>query len=656
MTMKTRVSIAFAAAAVGVGVSLAEPVEPLLDVPLRDPAVTRAPDGAYYLTGTAAATQKSDVRSQRSEAADFQNNDGIYVWKSDDRKTWTPLGKVWRLDGGPDRGNELRWTQYLRLNPDDPDGAWVRGVQSPEIHFVRGGVYIAFAMSGGGTGLLRSESGAVEGPYRPHAQITARGGTPSLFQDDAPSGGDGAGPGGAFYWLWDGGWIARLKDDLTGLAEEPRLLRPAVESTLKDGPRQVGDRGAFLFKHAGKYHLVATEITSRLGAACRDTFVARADSVCGPYEPRRLMIPHGGQVTLFTDAEGRPFSTFGGDPQAVFQDRAGIVPLVDDGFLHHLSLMRPTTTEGGPVARVTPVELPGDYGGLRDPQILLAPDGNYYLTGTTGKSTLRVPGCRLWRSPDLRNWTALGDEHGVVWYVDQTEWTSKPFQTAAVPDQPVHDFWAPEIHYARGNYYIPFCMFGGGTGLLRSKTGKPEGPYEDGAGRLHPWAGDPSLFTDDDGTVYMHLGFGPTQLAKMKPDMTGFDGRPFAIGPADGSLLGHEGGYVAKMEGKYVLLYTTLNGEPESERKAKKNFHDFATYDFMYCWADAIRGPYTRARVAVPHGGHGCVFRDKDGRWLAAMFGTDRTAPFRGRLGLVPLDVRIVDGDLRIGPATEAQP
>ena len=613
-------------------------VQPLLDTPLRDPAITRGPDGIYYLTGTAAS-------KQRSEVADFQNNDGIYVWKSADLKVWQPLGKVWALDIVADRGNAVRWTQYLRLNPADPDGPWVRGVQSPELVFRKEEVFIALAMSGGGTGLLRSKSGKPEGPYEMHARLTTKGDTPSVFQDDD----------GAAYWLWDGGWIARLNEDWTKLAEPPRLLRPAAESQLNDYPTQVGARGAFLFKHAGRYHLVATDITPRLGAACRDTFVAEANSVYGPYGPRRLMIPHGGQVTLFYGPKGELLSSFGGDPQAVFQDRAGIVPLVDDGFLKHLALMRPTIVEGLPVTRVRPIELPGDYGGLRDPQILLAPDGQYYLTGTTGKAGLRAPGCRLWRSPDLKNWTALGDEHGVIWYVDQTEWTSQPFKSSAVA-QPVHDFWAPELHYIKGHYYIPFCMFGGGVGLLRSTSGKPEGPYEDWGGRLHTWAGDPSLFADDDGTVYMHLGFGPTQLVKMKEDLRGFDGKPFVIGPADGSILGHEGGYLTKMAGKYVFWYTTLNGEEEEERKAKKDFHKIATYDFVYCWADKVTGPYTRGRVAVPHGGHGAVFQDKAGQWWATMFGTDPTAPFRSKLGLLPLDVRIVDGDLRITMKGTPQP
>ena len=37
---------------------------------------------------------------------------------------------------------------------------------------------------------------------------------PSMFQDDD----------GSVYWLWSPAWIAKMKDDFTGLAEAPRLL------------------------------------------------------------------------------------------------------------------------------------------------------------------------------------------------------------------------------------------------------------------------------------------------------------------------------------------------------------------------------------------------------------------------------------------------
>ena len=76
-------------------------------------------------------------------------------------------------------------------------------------------------LCGLGTGLLRSTTGRPEGPYvsanRPDGPLTT-GIDGSLFVDDD----------GAVYWLSGSGSLARLKDDLSGLAEKPVPLRCAI--------------------------------------------------------------------------------------------------------------------------------------------------------------------------------------------------------------------------------------------------------------------------------------------------------------------------------------------------------------------------------------------------------------------------------------------
>lgn len=42
-------------------------------------------------------------------------------------------------------------------------------------------------------------------------------------------------------------------------------------------------------------------------------------------------------------------------------------------------------------------------------------------------------------------------------------------------------------------------------------------------------------------------------------------------------------------------------------------------------------------QVAVPHGGHGTMFVNRDGELMSTLFGNDRTAPFRTKLGIVKL-------------------
>ncbi len=73
-----------------------------------------------------------------------------------------------------------------------------------------------------------------------------------------------------------------------------------------------------------------------------------------------------------------------------------------------------------------------------------------------------------------------------------------------------------------------------------------------------------------------------------------------------------------------------------------------AKEDVFVAVAKDIYGPYSQRRLAVPHAGHGTAFRDLQGQ--CTLFGADRTAPFRARPGLVPLQIEEIEGDLVIKP------
>jgi len=72
----------------------------------------------------------------------------------------------------------------------------------------------------------------------------------------------------------------------------------------------------------------------------------------------------------------------------------------------------------------------------------------------------------------------------------------------------------------------------------------------------------------------------------------------------------------------------------------------------MYSCAKSLAGPWKVRRVAVPHAGHGALFKDKSVRWLASFFGNDRTAPFRAMPGFVPVETQDTGDDLVIRPKT----
>lgn len=268
------------------------PMKPLLNYPVRDTSICLGGDGVYYMTGTT------------GHPTWWQTNEGIRVWKSADLKTWEPLGLVWKIEQGT----------WQKIKHGENRALW-----APEIHFIKGTYWLTHCMNfeSGGTGLLKSTSGKPQGPYvdvHPQGPLTSEIDA-SLFVDDD----------GSVYWIFQNGKIARMKDDMSGLAEKPRLLKPSNAA-------QVGFEGAFLTKINGRYVLICAEFNERLGTKTYDCMAATAKNVYGPYGPRYLAIPHGGHNVLFKDRQGQWWSTFfGGDPKAPFQERPAILQLdVDD--------------------------------------------------------------------------------------------------------------------------------------------------------------------------------------------------------------------------------------------------------------------------------------------------------------------------------------
>jgi xylan 1,4-beta-xylosidase len=175
--------------------------------------------------------------------------------------------------------------------------------------------------------------------------------------------------------------------------------------------------------------------------------------------------------------------------------------------------------------------------------------------------------------------------------------------------------WAPEIHFLRGTFWITYSMNFGGCGLLKSTSGKAEGPYAD----VHPEGPitgmiDASLFEDDDGTVYWVYQNG--RIARMNETMTGLAEEPRLLLPSNYKHVGFEGANLKKIDGRYYLICADFIG---------------GAYDCMVASSDHVYGPYGPRYLAVPHGGHNMFFQDKQGDWWATFFGNDAGAPFRER-------------------------
>jgi len=262
---------------------------------------------------------------------------------------------------------------------------------------------------------------------------------------------------------------------------------------------------------------------------------------------------------------------------------------------------------------------------LRDTSICLGPDGVYYLTGTTGAPDWwAVTGdIKVWKSADLKEWTPLIIKprlRTTVWNIDRDGTWEKPIGLR--DGAPFRPLWAPEIQYLKGTFWISYSIPHLGSGLLKSATGKAEGPYVSMSPEK-PLADniDASLFQDDDGKVYYVYGNG--KIARMKEDMTGFAEPPRQLSPAGAGRVGFEGTFLFKANGKYHLTGAEfVNGD----------YHCYAAF------ADKLYGPYSERYLAIPHAGHNTLFKDKDGNWWATFFGNSARAPFRERPAMLRIE------------------
>ena len=274
---------------------------------------------------------------------------------------------------------------------------------------------------------------------------------------------------------------------------------------------------------------------------------------------------------------------------------------------------------------------------IRDPFIVAAPDKTwYYMTGTlpyNQKDKVANEGIPLWRSKDLEHWEDLG----LVWSFEkdgtwQQKWTEKNGQSRRA-------IWAPELHYINQNWYIVYSVTGLGMGMMKSTTGRPEGPYKSvntPDGPLVKQGIDASLFQDDDGKVYFLWGSG--MIAQMNKELTALAEKPVQLTPnppdmdpehhyvqhscKDLNHVGFEAAFLFKKDGKYYLSCAD---------RYRSYYHN------MTAESASIKGPYSARYISVPFCGHGGLLQDFKGQYWWTYFGNDKVAPF-SKPAVVPVE------------------
>ena len=261
----------------------------VLDIPhIRDACGIRGPDGKYYIVGTPLLHGKQE---------------GIDLFRSDSR--YGPFKQV----GTPWTFAASKWANPANLsqpNPKDPNYA-DQIIWAPEIEYIKSlkkwvlvyfpnkaprplpkGFYIGIAASDTPLGPYRD---IVDGPI-------ASDPDPHLFEDDD----------GTVYLTMGCGRIARMKPDLSGLAEEPRRIYP------RNAPA-IANEGTTLFKHQGVYYFGGAfsnhywDGQGKWSQTYDCVMCASTNGIYGPYGDRYVAVKNGGNNSFFKDSDGEWYCT-----------------------------------------------------------------------------------------------------------------------------------------------------------------------------------------------------------------------------------------------------------------------------------------------------------------------------------------------------------
>ena len=249
---------------------------------------------------------------------------------------------------------------------------------------------------------------------------------------------------------------------------------------------------------------------------------------------------------------------------------------------------------------------------IRDP-FVLCHEGKYYMYGT-GAAKGRGYGCYV--SEDLENWAG-------------------PFNVFTAPDgfDGTKNFWAPECHFYKGNFYLFATYFSASTqkrGTSVFKADNPLGPFEEiSDGHITPHDKDSidgTIYVDESGQPWMVYveewtsapdGIGSMAAAKLSEDLSEFVSEPktlfYSNAPAWTDSGVTDGPFLYKAEdGQLIMLWSSFkNGYLVGAARSLDG-----TVDGKWIQEPS---PIYRKNIKQLDGGHGMIFKTNEGKLMMSL-------------------------------------
>ncbi|HEX2533811.1 MAG TPA: family 43 glycosylhydrolase [Chitinophagaceae bacterium] len=295
---------------------------------------------------------------------------------------------------------------------------------------------------------------------------------------------------------------------------------------------------------------------------------------------------------------------------------------------------------------------------------ILCPAQQLVLRGDYPDPSVVQVGDTYWASATTSNW---GPAYPLLRSRDGLRWTTVGSVFPKLPDWADYYFWAPEITYEKGRYYVYYSAHkkGGNLCIAVASSDRPEGPYRDHGPLMCEPAGSIDAFPmrDDNGKLFLiwkedlnSIGQAtPIWISEMNEERTALIGekkelfrndKPWEANLVEGVSMIRRGGY-------YYAIYAAAGCCGRA-----------CTYGTGVARAKNLLGPWEKYsgnpiitntdQWTCP--GHGTPM-EKDGRHYFLYHAYDKqTSVYTGRQGLLQEFTFTPDGWIRFLDSVQTQP